>query len=138
WPLALNRRCAKLDTPVTLEVSQHVERLSPRPQHAVHQVVTRERMAQHLTQEQALVDLMALLVLLPKRAFGTDLVARGHQAGHGIGSAKDQLFDAHEAASILGELSVERGDVAPKEGDASVTQMSLQRVGSGLLCLRSS
>ena len=76
-------------------------------------------------QEQALVDLDALLVLQRQRGLGRQFLFARQQSRHELGAVEDHLLDAHEIFAVVGELAVERLGVG---GQKLIAQVSLPRV----------
>ena len=89
-------------------------------------------MTQHLRQKQALIDFEAFFVFLLARAVGQHLRSCGDQPRHALGGEKDEVFDAHELAPLVGELALECSGVAAQEGNAHLAQVLDQRVGRDL------
>ena len=119
-----------------LELVERVERLRQRSQHRVHQVQARPRLAQHGGDEDALVDLVALFVLLGKLTLGLHL-RRGSGSGRvALGGQVHQVFDTHRAAQPIGQLFVHEIDVTPQEpGAYRRASAVVQRRRRGLLAL---
>jgi hypothetical protein len=84
---------AQVDRSRALQVLREGERLGLGLRHRVHQVETRSAVGEHLGDEDALVDLEALLVLLGQLALGVDRRSRGQEVGEPLGSLVDELRD---------------------------------------------
>jgi hypothetical protein len=76
----------------------------------VQEVATESRIGEHVRDEDALVDLEALLVLLQQRAFGVDRGARGDQRREARRGRVHELGRAQAEAEVVGELEVDRLD----------------------------
>ena len=63
--------------------------------------------AEHMGEQDALVDLDAVLVALVETGFGGDLPLGGDEAGHQRGGAPGQLLHAEEARAAGGRFVVD-------------------------------
>ncbi len=73
------------------------------------------RAREHVSKEQALVDLDAVLVALPMRRFGGDLLSRRDQSGNEVRRGVDEIFDAPKRRAAFGQAIVDRLDVSGEE-----------------------
>jgi hypothetical protein len=80
---------------------------------------------QHVRQEQALVDLDALLVLERQRCFGRQFLVGGQKSRHELGAVENELLDAHEILAVVGKLAVQRFGVGCQELIAQVSLAGL-------------
>ncbi len=65
-------------------------------------------MLEHMREQQALVDLRAVLVLLHAGGLRGDLRARGREAGHQRGRRVGEVVNAQRARHAVGQPVVER------------------------------
>src|SRR5215467_841116 len=84
-------------------------------------------MAEQLRQEQALVDLVAFLVLLWMRSLCLDLLASWHQARVALSGQVDQLLDAHGAPPLIGQLVVHLWTEGAHETHSRVAKLLVYR-----------
>ena len=82
---------------------------------------------EELVEQDALVDLDAVLVGLPQLGLGVDLGLGRHEAGHEAGGVVGQPLDAHELPAAVGQPVVERAGMAAQEGVAGVARGLLAR-----------
>ena len=84
---------------------------------------------QELVEQDALVDLAAILVGLAQFGLGRDLGAGRHEARHHLGGVIGQPLDAHELCPRAGQSIVERAGMAAQEGETRVARGLLDRLG---------
>ena len=62
---------------------------------------------EHMGEEDALVDLDAVLVALVERGLGGNLLAARHQAGNGRRRGVDEVLDPDEAGPLAGQRVID-------------------------------
>ena len=90
-------------------------------------------MAEHMRQEDALVDLDAVLVALVEGRLRRDLLARRHQPGHRAGRGEDELFEADETRAVAGQAVVDPFGMGGEEALARLPRRRQDRRGGGRL-----
>ena len=95
--LPLDRRGAEIDRAACAVNSRsRASDFGSRQQHRVAEMRAGVRMRQHVREEDALIDLDAVLVALHLLALRIDLLARRHQAGNELGGLVGEHIGAHE------------------------------------------
>ena len=113
-------RCAVEFEPAALrEAAAQFLRFRPRQQHGVAKMRAAGALRQHMGQQQALIDLGAVLVALRQAVLAADLRRIGHEAGHDGGGIADQILDALEFRETVGQAAVDRLDVSCREISAA-------------------
>ena len=67
---------------------------------------------QHMRQEDALIDLVALFVLERERRFGGQFLFTGDEARHEFGGIEHQLLGADEFRPVAGQFTVDGFNVS--------------------------
>jgi hypothetical protein len=114
----LDRGAFEIDPAAFEKARQQLERLRPRQQHGVAQMRAGGGTVEYVREQNALVDLDAVLVALDERAFATHLLAGRHQPGHFARGGVNEIGDAQEGGQVFGERAVERLGVRLEEGIA--------------------
>jgi hypothetical protein len=91
------------------------------------------RVRQDVGEEDALIDLDAVLVALRFPALRIDLRARRRQAGNELRGLIGERLGAHEAGLVLGQHRIERLRVFPEKGFACLAPGVEDRVGCACL-----
>ena len=81
----LDADAVEVDAPVTLEFRQKFERVRARQQHGVGEMRAGDGVAEHMRQEQALIDLMPVLVALVEGVLPLQRFRIGNEARRGGG-----------------------------------------------------
>src|SRR5690606_33262476 len=76
-------------------------------QHCVQQMPAGDGMAEHMRQEDALVDLEAFLLAQHLPVVASYLLARWRQTGKALGCVVDQLLGANEIPAIICQLAID-------------------------------
>ncbi len=102
----------EVDCPRTAELGERRERLGLGLRHRVQQMGAATRVGEYLGEEDSLIDLQALLVLLREPVLGVDLGAGGDEARMALRGGIHQLREPQGAGEPVGQLLVDRLDVA--------------------------
>src|SRR5271165_4130124 len=91
---------------------------------------------QNVRDQDALVDLQAILVALQRVLFRSDLRPLGRKPRKRFGGSKQKLLHAHEALQAPGDRAVDRARVRAQKAIARLARASLDRLYGLLLCWR--
>ena len=105
---ALERRAVERERAAFGEAAALLQRFRPRQQHGVAEMHAARRMREDMRQQQALIDLDAVLVALLQAVLARQLRRRRHQARHHRRGIADQMLDAHEFREIIGQAAIDR------------------------------
>ncbi len=83
-------------------------RLRPRQQHGVTQMHAGRGMGENVREQQALIDLGAVLVALCQAVFARQFLVVGHQTRQQRRRLADQMFDADEFREIMRQAAIDR------------------------------
>ena len=113
--LAAQVRGAEVGDAGGAEVVEALERRGGRAQHRPHEVRARGRRGEHVREQQSLGDLEPLLVGERPRVLGLQRRARGHEPGHALGRAREQLLEPQRPAAAVAQLEMQRVCVGAQE-----------------------
>ena len=100
----LHPRRAEIDHAVLDELAHALDRFRLRQQHGLAEMRAGIGQRQHLREENALVDLDAVLLALHQPAFGVDLLLRRRQTRHQLGGIKTSSSTRMKPARFLVSL----------------------------------
>src|SRR6516165_9050179 len=106
--VALEANRAEIKRTVRRQLGERLLGLRSRQQHRVAEMPPRLIMREDVRDQNALVDLEAVLVALEHVLFRRDLCALGHKPRKRIGSSKQEFFHPHEASHAMGDGAVDR------------------------------
>jgi hypothetical protein len=114
--LALEATRAEIKRTVRRQLGERLLGLRSRQQHRVAEMPPRLIMREDVRDQNALVDLEAVLVALEHVLFRRDLCALGHKPRKRIGNSKQEFFHPHEASHAMGDgAAVDRARMRARE-----------------------
>ena len=126
--LALDRRLAEIGKAALAEFGNPFQRFALGLEHGMDEVHAAALVGEHLGDEQALVELVALLgALLLQRPLGVDLLARGQERRIAGRDGHEQLADAQEPGASIRRFVVESGGVMAEEFFLHAQRLCLDR-----------
>ena len=105
---ALKRRAFERERALFGETPAMFGRLRPRQQHGVTQMHAGRGMGEDMRQQQALIDLGAVLVALFQAVFARQFLVVGHQTRQQRRRLADQMLDADEFREIMRQAAINR------------------------------
>ncbi len=119
--LPLDARGTEVDDAFADEFRHALDRFHLRPQHACAKMHAALAQRQHLRQENALIDLDAILLALHRDAFGLDLPLRWRQPRHQFRRLIDEVVDPQEFFQPVGQLAI---DGAGMRGEKALARVA--------------
>ncbi len=112
---AFKRRAFERERALFGETPAMFGRLRPRQQHGVTQMHPGRGMGEDMRQQQALIDLGAVLVALFQAVFARQLLVVGHQTRQQRRRIADQMLDADEFREIMRQAAIDRFGMAAQK-----------------------
>ena len=113
--VALEANRAEIKRTVRRQLGERLLGLRSRQQHRVAEMPPRLIMREDVRDQNALVDLEAVLVALEHVLIRRDLCALRHKPRKRIGSGKQEFFHPHEASHAMGDGAVDRARMRAQE-----------------------
>ena len=125
---ARHRRGAAIERAAGGKLGEALARILPRQQHGMAQMAPARGMREDMGEQDALVDLEAVLALQRVRRLLPDLRGGRRQPGDRGRGLVDEVLGAHEAAATAGELAIEGLDMAGEEILAGLARLAQDQV----------
>ena len=121
-------RGAKIERAARCEFGGERGAFRPRQQHRVAKMLADARAREHMGEEEALVDLDAVLVALRMSGFGADFLSCRDQSRNELRRGVDEIVEAAEGRAALGQAIVDLLDVGGEKRFARRARVRQQRL----------
>ena len=108
-------RSAEIERAACGEFGDKRSAFRTRQEHGVTEMFADARARKHMREEQPLVDLEAILVALPMSGLGVDLLSCRRQPGDEVRRGVDEVVEASEGRTALGQTIVDPLDMSGEE-----------------------